>query len=308
METPATRNLAHRSGNSLFLVGRRSGAKRGRPTAAARDVQGSIPMDSPNYRNEIVMDKTLAGTVALVTGASSGIGAATAHSLAAAGAAVTLAARRTDRLEELAADIRKSGGRALVHQTDVTDRSQAQGAVDTTVREFGRLDILINNAGVMLLGPIENAPVEEWERMVHLNVLGLLYTANAALPHLMKAADDNPRHVADMVNISSVAGRIARKGSGVYNLTKFGVGAFSESLRQEVTGRHVRIALVEPGAVATELTTHLRPEIRAQAAQRFANMEILKAEDIADAIVYIVTRPRHVAVNEVLIRPTEQEP
>jgi len=254
------------------------------------------------------MSKTLDGTVALVTGASSGIGAAAAHSLAAVGAAVTLAARRADRLEELAGQIRKAGGRALVHETDVTDQAQAHAAVDATVKEFGRLDILINNAGVMLLGPIENAPVEEWERMVHLNVLGLLYTANAALPHLLKAANEDPRHVADMVNISSVAGRIARKGSGVYNLTKFGVGAFSESLRQEVTGRHVRIALVEPGAVATELTTHLRPEIRTQTAQRFANMEILQANDVADAITYIVTRPRHVAVNEVLIRPTEQEP
>jgi NADP-dependent 3-hydroxy acid dehydrogenase YdfG len=253
------------------------------------------------------MSKSLDGTVALVTGASSGIGAAAARSLASAGAAVALVARRADRLAQLADEIQKAGGHALIHQTDVTDQTQAQGAVDATIKEFGRLDILINNAGVMLLGPIENAPVEEWERMVHLNVLGLLYTANAALPHLMKAADDDPRHVADMVNISSVAGRIARKGSGVYNLTKFGVGAFSESLRQEVTGRHVRIALVEPGAVATELTTHLRPEIRAQTAQRFANMEILQAEDIADAITYIVTRPRHVAVNEVLIRPTQQE-
>jgi NADP-dependent 3-hydroxy acid dehydrogenase YdfG len=254
------------------------------------------------------MSKALDGTVALVTGASSGIGAATARQLAAAGAAVALAARRADMLEKLAAEIRGAGGRALVHETDLTDPAQAAAAVDATVREFGRLDVLVNNAGVMLLGPIENAPVEEWERMVHLNLLGLLYTAHAALPHLLKAAEDGPRRVADMINISSVAGRIARKGSGVYNLTKFGVGAFSESLRQEVTGRHVRVSIVEPGAVASELTTHLRPEIRAQTAERFANMEILEANDIADAITYIVTRPRHVAVNEMLIRPTEQEP
>jgi NADP-dependent 3-hydroxy acid dehydrogenase YdfG len=254
------------------------------------------------------MNGTLKDTVALVTGASSGIGAATARYLARAGASVTLAARREDRLTQLADEITKAGGRALVHETDVTDEKQARGAVDATVSEFGRLDILINNAGVMLLGPIENAPVEEWERMVHLNVLGLLYTAHAALPHLIKAASDGPRNVSDLVNISSVAGRHARRGSGVYNLTKFGVGAFSESLRQEVTARHVRVALVEPGAVATELTTHLRPEIRAETAQRFANMEKLEADDIADGITYIVTRPRHVAVNEMLIRPTEQEP
>jgi NADP-dependent 3-hydroxy acid dehydrogenase YdfG len=252
-------------------------------------------------------NKSLDGTVALVTGASSGIGAATARSLAASGAAVALVARRADRLTQLADEITKAGGRALVHETDVTDEAQARSAVDATVRELGRLDILVNNAGVMLLGPIENAPMEEWERMVHLNLLGLLYMAHAALPHLLKAAGDGPRHVADLINISSVAGRIARQGSGVYNLTKFGVGAFSESLRQEVTKRHVRVAIVEPGAVATELTTHLRPEIRAQSAQRFAEMEILHADDIADAITYIVTRPRRMAVNEILIRPTEQE-
>jgi NADP-dependent 3-hydroxy acid dehydrogenase YdfG len=252
--------------------------------------------------------KPLDGTVALVTGASSGIGAATARTLASAGAAVALVARRADRLTQLAAEIEHAGGRALVHRADVTDESQARAAVDTTARELGRLDVLVNNAGVMLLGPIENAPLEEWERMVHLNVLGLLYTANAALPHLLEAAGNGPRRVADMINISSVAGRIARQGSGVYNLTKFGVGAFSESLRQEVTGRHVRVALVEPGAVATELTSHLRPEIREQTAQRLANIERLQADDIADAIMYVVTRARHVAINEVLIRPTEQEP
>jgi len=253
------------------------------------------------------MSRPLDGTVALVTGASSGIGAATARYLASAGAAVTIAARRTDRLAELADEITRAGGRALIHETDVTDPAQAQAMVETTVRDLGRLDIVINNAGVMLLGPIENAPMEEWERMVHLNVLGLLYTAHAALPHLLKAAEIGPRRVADIINISSVAGRVARRGSGVYNLSKFGIGAFSESLRQEVTGRHVRVALVEPGAVSTELTSHLRPEIREQTAQRLANIERLHADDIADAITYMVTRPRRMAVNEMLIRPTEQE-
>jgi NADP-dependent 3-hydroxy acid dehydrogenase YdfG len=253
------------------------------------------------------MSRPLDGTVALVTGASSGIGAATARYLANAGATVTIAARRADRLAELADEITKAGGRALIHQTDVTDPIQARAMVETTVHDLGRLDIVINNAGVMLLGPIEDAPMEEWERMVHLNVLGLLYTAHAALPHLLKAAEIGPRKVADIINISSVAGRVARRGSGVYNLTKFGVGAFSESLRQEVTGRHVRVALVEPGAVTTELTSHLRPEIREQTAQRLANMERLHADDIADAITYMVTRPRRVAINEMLIRPTEQE-
>jgi len=253
------------------------------------------------------MARPLEGTVALVTGASSGIGEATAHVLAGAGAAVALVARRRERLDQLAGEITSQGGRALVLETDVTQRDQAEGAVERAVSELGRLDIVINNAGVMLLGPILDAPVEEWERMVHLNLLGLLYTAHAALPHLLKAAEGSPRRVADLVNVSSVAGRVAREGSGVYNLTKHGVGAFSESLRQEVTTRHVRVALVEPGAVNTELVSHLRPEIAQQAMQRFGNIERLESDDIADAIHYIVTRPRHMAINEVLVRPTEQQ-
>jgi NADP-dependent 3-hydroxy acid dehydrogenase YdfG len=249
----------------------------------------------------------LEGTVALVTGASSGIGEATARSLAAEGAAVAVAARRHDRLDALAADIQSKGGRALAIESDITDEAQAREAVERTARELGRLDIVINNAGVMLLGPIVDAPLEEWKRMVHLNVLGLLYVAHAALPHLLRAAEGEPRRVSDLVNVSSVAGRAARSGSGVYNLTKFGVGAFSESLRQEVTRRHLRVSVVEPGAVKTELTDHLRPEIKEQSKALFANTERLEAEDIADAITYIVTRPRRVAINEVLIRPTEQE-
>jgi len=253
------------------------------------------------------MAERLDGTVALITGASSGIGAATALALAKQGAAVALAARRAERLQELADGITKGGGRALVIETDVTDKQQAHEAVERTVRELGRLDTLVNNAGVMLLGPIVNAPLDEWDRMVQLNVLGLLYTAHAALPHLLKAAEDSPRRVADLINISSVAGRVARSGSGVYNTTKFGVVAFTESLRQEVTKRHVRVSVVEPGAVATELTDHLRPEIRDLQQQRFAGVERMESEDIADAIEYIVTRPRRMAINEMLIRPTEQE-
>src|SRR6202043_1826638 len=139
--------------------------------------------------------------------------------------------------------------------------------------ELGRLDTLVNNAGVMLLGPVEGAPLAEWQRMVEINVLGLLFCAHAAVPHLLRAAENGPRRVADMVNISSVAGRVARSGSGVYNLTKHGVGAFSESLRQEVAKRHLRVSLVEPGAVATELSSHNRPEIRESIAQRFGEIE-----------------------------------
>jgi NADP-dependent 3-hydroxy acid dehydrogenase YdfG len=253
------------------------------------------------------MSDRLAGTVALVTGASSGIGAATAQALVAQGASVALAARRVDNLESLAAQIRDQGGTALVIETDVTDESQARAAVEQTVSEFGRLDTLINNAGVMLLGPIVHAPIEEWQRMVQLNVLGLMYCAHAALPHLLRAAEDGQRRVADLVNVSSVAGRQTRSGSGAYNATKHAVGAFSDSLRQEITRRHVRVSLIEPGAVETELAGHNRPEIRDQLAQRFTTMQRLQATDIAGAIGYIVTRPRHMAINEILVRPTEQE-
>ena len=253
------------------------------------------------------MAERLDGTVALVTGASSGIGEAAAKALAKQGAAVAVVARRGDRLQDLAKEIEGDGGKALVIEADITGQEQAASVVEQTVSELGRLDTVFNNAGVMLLGPAEDAPIEEWDRMVDINIKGLLYVAHAALPHLFKAAEDSSRRVADLINTSSVAGRRARSGSGVYNLTKFGVGAFSEALRQEVTGRHVRVSLVEPGAVATELASHLREEIREQAASRFADMEILQAEDIADAVVYVVTRPRHVAVNEILIRPTEQE-
>jgi NADP-dependent 3-hydroxy acid dehydrogenase YdfG len=249
----------------------------------------------------------LSGTVALVTGASSGIGEATALTLAANGAAVAIAARRKDRLDELAGQIEAAGGRALTLEADITEEAQAREAVRRTVAELGRLDTLINNAGVMLLGPIVDAPLDEWEQMIAINVQGLLYCGHAALPHLLAAAQDSPRRVADMVNISSVAGRVARSGSGVYNLTKHGVGAFSESLRQELASRHVRVSLVEPGAVATELSSHNRPEIREQIQQRFGQIERLQSQDIADTITFIVTRPRHMAVNEVLVRPTEQE-
>jgi NADP-dependent 3-hydroxy acid dehydrogenase YdfG len=249
----------------------------------------------------------LADTVALVTGASSGIGEASAVALARLGAKVALVARRSDRLEHLAGRLRADGATTLVITADITDEAQAIAAVERTVSELGRLDTLINNAGVMLLGPVLDAPVEEWERMVHINLLGLLYCTHAALPHLLKAGEESRRRVADLVNISSVAGRETRAGSGVYEATKHGVGAFSDALRKEITQRHVRVSLVEPGAVATELAGHNRPVILEGLEKRFSGMERLQAEDIADIVAYIVSRPRRVAVNEVLVRPTDQE-
>jgi NADP-dependent 3-hydroxy acid dehydrogenase YdfG len=254
------------------------------------------------------MSEKLDGTVALITGASSGIGEATAIALAEQGASVAVVARRKDKLDALAKKIDDAGGRAIAIEADVTDQEQAISAVTQTVQELGRLDTLFNNAGVMLLGPIVDAPVDEWERMIDLNLKGLLYTAHAAIPHLLAAAESSPRGVADLINTSSTAGRQAREGSGVYNLTKWGVNAFTESLRQEVTERHLRIAAVEPGAVHTELTDHLRPEIREGSAKWIENLERLQSEDIAEIVSFIVTRPRHVAINEVLVRPTDQKP
>jgi NADP-dependent 3-hydroxy acid dehydrogenase YdfG len=255
----------------------------------------------------VMTSAPLESSAALITGASSGIGEATARRLAAAGSAVALVARRKDRLDRIVGEITTTGGRAVAIEADITEPEQAESAVKRAVAELGSLDIAVNNAGVMLLGPMVDAPLDEWERMVDLNVKGLLYVTKAAMPHLLEAAENGGRRVADLVNISSVAGRTTRVGSGVYNLTKHGVGAFSESLRQEVTRRHVRVSLIEPGATATELGTHLRPEIRAAQLERFQSMEVMQADDIADAIEFVVTRPRHVAINEVLIRPTEQD-
>jgi NADP-dependent 3-hydroxy acid dehydrogenase YdfG len=246
------------------------------------------------------MDAELHGQVVAVTGASSGIGESTALACARAGAAVSLAARRSERIEELAARINADGGRALAIATDVGEEEQARAFVARTHAELGRLDVLVNNAGVMLLGPIENAPTEEWRRMIHANVFGVVYCTHAALP-LMHAQGSG--HV---VNVSSVAGRIARAGSGVYNLTKFGVGAFSESLRQEGVALGVRVTTIEPGAVATELPGHNRPEVLEQMAKNFAGVTPLEADDIARAVLYAISQPANVSINEVLVRPSGQ--
>ena len=186
-------------------------------------------------------------------------------------------------------------------------QQRARDAVERAAREFGRIDTVVNNAGLMLLGPLVDADASEWKRMLDLNVTALMNVSHAALPHLLRAAETGERRVADLVNISSVAGRVARSGAGAYNATKFAVGAFSEALRQEVTRRHVRVSIVEPGFVATELQSHNRPEILAAMSARYQMDETLQADDIADAIRYIVTRRRNVAINELLIRPTEQE-
>lgn len=245
---------------------------------------------------------SLEGKVAAVTGASSGIGEATALALAAEGAAVSLAARRVDRIDALAKRIADGGGRSLAIETDVGDEAQANAFVERTHDELGGLDVLVNNAGVMLLGPVAGADTEEWRRMVDVNVLGLLYCTHAALP-LMGAAGSG--HI---VNVSSVAGRQANMGSGVYNLTKFGVTGFSEALRQECARANVRVTAIEPGWVDTELQGHNEnPQVKASIDKMMGQIEkVLEPEDIARAITYAVTQPAHVNVNEILIRPSGQ--
>ncbi|WP_062908645.1 SDR family NAD(P)-dependent oxidoreductase [Mycobacterium avium] len=249
---------------------------------------------------------TLAHTAALVTGASSGIGAATATALAAEGAAVALLARRADRLAELQAEIECSGGTALVVPADVTDAERVAAAVQRTVAEFGRLDILVNNAGLMQSGPATEASLRDWDRMVAVNVQGVLYATRAALPHLVDAAADSPRGVADLVTISSTAGWVARPNTAVYSLTKFGVNAFSEGIRREVLGKRVRVGVVGPGTVDTEIFGHLSEPSREALERQTAGMVMLRPQDIADAVLFMVTRDRRVAVNHMLVRAAEQ--
>jgi len=248
------------------------------------------------------MTNKLQGKVALVTGASSGIGEATAMALAAEGATVALSARREERIDELVKRITDNGGKALPIVSDVADEAQANDMVKKTHDEFGRLDILVNNAGVMLLGQIEGANTEDWRRMINTNVLGLMYPTHAALPYMKQQGNGH------IVNISSVAGRTARAGSGVYNASKWGVVAFSEALRQETVKSHIRITVIEPGMVATELTNHITDQKAKQAIEERAKQtRALKSEDIANAILFAVTQPDYVSINEILIRPTDQE-
>jgi clavulanate-9-aldehyde reductase len=245
------------------------------------------------------MPAPLEGRVAAVTGASSGIGEATARALSAAGASVAVGARRAERLQSLAASL---DGRTLVREVDVSDEEQARAFIQAAHDELGGLDILVNNAGVMLLGPVTDADTEDWRQMIAVNLLGLLYCTHAALP-LIGAAGRG-----DVVNVSSVAGRRADAGAAVYNMTKFGVHAFSEALRQEALHQGIRVTTVAPGFVETELQGHNTNPLVRQTLEKSREQigEVLRAEDIADAILHAVTRPAHVCVNEVVVRPTRQ--
>jgi len=252
---------------------------------------------TPDTRRTPDARRPLEGKVVLVTGASSGIGRETALALSGAGARVAIGARRTDRLAAL---VDAAPGDILALDLDVTDPESVQRAVSETVARFGRLDALVNNAGLMQSGLIVGADVREWRRMIDTNLLGSMYAVHAALPHLLEAKGA-------VVQVSSTAARSASLGSGVYAATKFGIGAFSESLRQEVTRRGVRVIVIQPGFVDTELTSHITDTtMQAAAAGIAASMRTLRPEDIAEAIVYALSQPEHVSVNEILVRPTDQ--
>jgi NADP-dependent 3-hydroxy acid dehydrogenase YdfG len=246
--------------------------------------------------------KRLDGRIALVTGASSGIGEATAVALAAAGAKVAIAARRQDRLQALAARLAPMGAEPLVLEADLLDEHVAQRIVADTERHFGQLDILVNNAGVMYLEPVAEADLGRWRRMLELNVLSLIASTQAALAGMRARKDGH------IVNVSSTAGRIANPNAAAYSATKFGVVAFSEALRREVYSDNIRVSVIEPGVVQTELRDHIGHAATQASLNAWAsNMRQLQPEDVADAIVFCVSRPSHVNVNEILMRPTDQE-
>lgn len=246
----------------------------------------------------------LTGCVSVVTGATSGIGRAVAQALADRGASVVAVGRRRDRLDDLAE--RLGPGLCLAAPADLSSRAEAAGAVETAIARWGRLDIVVNSAGVMLNGPTRDADLDDWDAMVDLNLKGLMYVAKAALPHLVDAAASGPRRVADLINISSIAGRFANRNVAVYNGTKFGVTAMSESWRQEFAPHSVRVSVVEPGVVDTELFGHQQVGVQEHYDRLFAGVERLLPEDVADVVTTIVAAPRRVALAEVVVRPTDQ--
>jgi len=257
--------------------------------------------DAPRSTDAPRDPSDLTGQVAVVTGATSGIGAATARSLAAAGAKVVVSGRREDRLATLAAELEADGREVRAVVADLGTNEGAQAVVDAAITAFGRLDVLVNNAGVMFLSPIDDADPADWDAMIRVNLLGVMYASRAALPHMRQQKSGH------IVNVSSVSGRFAGPTQGGYNASKWGVNGFSEALRREVHQDGIKVTLIEPGIVATELTDHIPHEATKTRYEGIVGqMEPLQSEDVAASIRFVVSQPRRVSINEVLIRPLDQ--
>jgi len=247
------------------------------------------------------MENNIQGKVVVITGASSGLGEATAKLLSAQGAIVVLAARRTERIDKLAADIKEKGGKALAITTDVTDVEQVRKLVDKTVNEFGRIDVMINNAGLMQQSPLDSGKIEEWNNMIDLNIKGVLYGISAVLPVMQKQKSGH------IINVSSVAGHKVTPAGSVYCATKFAVLAISEGLRQEVKPYNLRTTVISPGAVDTELPGHITHEASAKGIQGFYKQTAVPADSFARAVAFAISQPEDIDINEIFYRPTSQE-
>jgi NADP-dependent 3-hydroxy acid dehydrogenase YdfG len=247
------------------------------------------------------VDSTLAGKVVVITGASSGLGEATARHLAERGATVVLGARRSDRLQALVAAIRQGGGQASARATDVTDAAEVQALVDGAVEQYGRVDVIINNAGVMPHSPLERRKIDDWNRTIDVNIKGVLYGIAAALPHMQRQKSGH------FINVSSVAGHRVGPGSAVYAATKTAVRVISEGLRQEVKPWNLRTTIISPGAVATELPASITEADVAAGIGRFYEQYAIHPDSFARAVAFAISQPEDVDINEILFRPTRQE-
>jgi len=246
------------------------------------------------------MSNNIEGKVVVITGASSGLGEAAARHLSAQGATVVLGARRADRIRSLADELAARGGKAIAVTTDVTDRDQVKKLVDTAVQRFGRIDVMLNNAGLMPHSPLERLKVDEWERMVDVNLKGVLYGIAAALPHMMRQKSGH------FINVSSVAGHKVTPDGAVYCATKHAVRALSEGLRQEVKPYNIRTTIISPGAVATELPDSITEADVADRIHKFYHEVAIPADSFARAVAFAISQPDDVDINEILFRPTRQ--
>ena len=247
------------------------------------------------------MSNSIEEKVVVITGASSGLGEATARLLSSQGASVVLGARRVDRLKSLADELTQKGGKALAVATDVTNSDQVKSLVAASVQKFGRIDVMINNAGLMPLSLLERFKIDDWNRMIDVNIKGVLYGIAAALPHMKKQKSGH------IINVSSVAGHEVRPGSVVYSATKHAVRVISEGLRQEVKPYNIRTTVISPGAVATELPNSITEPDVAENTQKFYEEFAIPAESFAQAVLYAMSQPDEVDINEILFRPTRQE-